>query len=48
MSYSELYFDRDNDSDLDFFVELIRRFQNQGIDFELDERGGTIRIMIKK
>ena len=48
MSYSELYFDRNNDGDLDFFVELIRRFQNQGIDFELDEKGGTIRIMIRK
>ncbi len=48
MSYSELYFDRENDQDLDFFVELIRRFQNQGIDFELDEKGGTIRIMIRK
>jgi hypothetical protein len=48
MSYSELYFDRDNDSDLDFFVQLLRRFQSQGIDFELDERGGTVRILIKK
>ena len=43
----ELYFDRNNDANLDCFVELIRRFQNQGIDFELDEKGGTIRIMIK-
>lgn len=48
MNYSELYFDRNNDADLDCFVELIRRFQNQGIDFELDEKGGTIRIMIRK
>ena len=48
MSYSELYFDSNNDADLDCCVELIRRFQNQGIDFELDEKGGTIRIMIRK
>ena len=48
MSYSQLYFDRDNDADLDFFVQLLRRFQNQGIDFELDDKGGTIRIMIRK
>ena len=48
MNYSELYFDRNNDADLDIFVQLIARFQNQGIDFELDEKGGTIRIMIRK
>ena len=48
MNYSELYFDRNNAADLDLFVGLMRRFQNEGIDFELEASSESIRILIKK
>ena len=48
MNYSELCFDRSNDADLNIFVQLIARLQNQGVDFELDASAESIRILIKK
>jgi len=48
MSYSELFFEKHKGDDMDFFVELIYRFQQQGVQFELEESGGAIRLLIKK
>ena len=48
MNYSELFFEKHKGDDMDFFVELIYRFQQQGVQFELEESGGAIRLLIKK
>jgi len=50
MNYSELFFEKNNGNDMDFFVDLISRFQQQGVDFEIEDspHTGCIRLMIKK
>jgi hypothetical protein len=50
MNYSELLFEKNNGNDMDFFVDLISRFQMQGVDFEIEDspHTGCIRLRIKK
>jgi hypothetical protein len=50
MNYSELFFEKNNGNDMDFFVDLISRFQMQGVDFEIEDSTATgcIRLLIKK
>ena len=50
MNYSELFFEKDKGADMDFFVDLISRFQMHGVDYELEDSPATncIRLLIKK
>ena len=49
MNYSELFFEKNNGNDMDFFVDLISRFQMQGVDFEIEDTAtNCIRLLIKK
>ena len=49
MNYSELFFEKCKGDDMDFFVDLISRFQMQGVDFEIEDTAtNCIRLLIKK
>ena len=49
MNYSELFFEKGKGDDMDFFVDLISRFQMQGVDFEIEDTAtNCIRLLIKK
>ena len=50
MNYSELFFEKNNGKDMDFFVDLIYRFQMHGVDYELEDSpaNNCIRLLIKK
>ena len=50
MNYSELFFEKAKGDDMDFFVDLIYRFQQQGVYYELEDSPATncIRLLIKK
>jgi len=50
MNYSELFFEKGKGADMDFFVDLISRFQMHGVDYELKDCPATncIRLLIKK